>query len=926
MSIQSDPALLESANTNSNVSSALPEPGSSGSTGATNGAGEATASVSSDSSLALAKSSEPKALSSTNENSSSSTAPHTAILKESIALRRARIEQTRREANRLMLQAAQSTAGSSDAAEGRNSSDDRTEGNEEFSKASLESENLSSRAARPAVYQIAQSSKRINQLLFAGNQVVDGLKAKIVTRQSSQRQQADETFEQFYKARADSELESSKINEKIERGWKTVLDEKFAGNPYALKQLLDSQRSASKLLVESKTKVLAEFEKELESRDEQYIKELKKQAEEMDTLLDQLQGQFTTMQRAYKQELSEIERAHMIERGQILESNNKELEAMAIQRQQYEQRALNDAHDRYDKNRQQLDQIYITDAEDYNLVKLKLETDVRVLEQQLQQTRATYQLNIEKLEYNFQVLKKREEENGSILTNHKRKINRQADVANTLKAKLDKQHKQFNVEFATVQEEHKRIVQQINDMKSKHRELRLKDQRNYGDIWRMNEETAKDYMRQIMQADRYISEKILALPYEPPLQVKLLAQSVDPMLSTAQDIENFKRLVDSVVAPRKATDQHDSAQFQQEPQQSSEAGSLAGISNDTAESVEGVEGNSLAHTNESQLVSGNSAESLASFIQNSKMYNDTVKVFFQYLCDEASFLIEDKLHKLLQPLRPEEQRLMKLDSIFKALNVTTTGQVQHLLKYFIRKPDSSSGKESEAVIQLIHPNEILRAVRRFLESRRGASSETLSTVTESGEFIDESDPEDDESISGIEGETVSAILDANARTAALAAAEAKKAKKRVSEQRSLVRLKYWEVIGDVIGEGKTKVWSNLARSLESYNHTLKERSDLADEVQSISQQNQELKHLLRQYMAATVNDDLCIPPTQVLLAKAGMASGGDTETPLQKQQELKKTLGKQDKKTTPTKVPMPSVQKIEPRQALPLPTARSLAN
>jgi dynein regulatry complex protein 1 len=49
----------------------------------------------------------------------------------------------------------------------------------------------------------------------------------------------------------------------------------------------------------------------------------------------------------------------------------------------------------------------VHDAEEYNLVKIKLETDVQVLEQQLQQMRATYQLNTEKLEYNHQVLKKR---------------------------------------------------------------------------------------------------------------------------------------------------------------------------------------------------------------------------------------------------------------------------------------------------------------------------------------------------------------------------------------------------------------------------------------------------------------------------------------------------------------------------------------
>ncbi len=48
----------------------------------------------------------------------------------------------------------------------------------------------------------------------------------------------------------------------------------------------------------------------------------------------------------------------------------------------------------------------------------------QVLEQQLQQMRATYQLNQEKLEYNFQVLRKRDEENTITKSQQKRKITR----------------------------------------------------------------------------------------------------------------------------------------------------------------------------------------------------------------------------------------------------------------------------------------------------------------------------------------------------------------------------------------------------------------------------------------------------------------------------------------------------------------------
>lgn len=69
-----------------------------------------------------------------------------------------------------------------------------------------------------------------------------------------------------------------------------------------------------------------------------------------------------------------------------------------------------------------LETLRTIDSEDYNKLKIKLETDIQVLEQQLAQMRGTYQLNMEKLEYNYQVLKKREEENSVILAAQKRRV------------------------------------------------------------------------------------------------------------------------------------------------------------------------------------------------------------------------------------------------------------------------------------------------------------------------------------------------------------------------------------------------------------------------------------------------------------------------------------------------------------------------
>ena len=73
------------------------------------------------------------------------------------------------------------------------------------------------------------------------------------------------------------------------------------------------------------------------------------------------------------------------------------------------------------------------DAEDVHATKIKLETDVQILEQQLESMRASYQLNQEKLEYNFKILKKRDDENTITNSQQKRRLTRLQDNLNNLR-------------------------------------------------------------------------------------------------------------------------------------------------------------------------------------------------------------------------------------------------------------------------------------------------------------------------------------------------------------------------------------------------------------------------------------------------------------------------------------------------------------
>ena len=71
--------------------------------------------------------------------------------------------------------------------------------------------------------------------------------------------------------------------------------------------------------------------------------------------------------------------------------------------QSHEASFLARREERIDENEAQLQHLRRRNMEDFNKIKIKLETDIQTLQQQIQQMKATFLLNAEKLEYNFQV-------------------------------------------------------------------------------------------------------------------------------------------------------------------------------------------------------------------------------------------------------------------------------------------------------------------------------------------------------------------------------------------------------------------------------------------------------------------------------------------------------------------------------------------
>lgn len=173
--------------------------------------------------------------------------------------------------------------------------------------------------------------------------------------------------------------------------------------PQPLQQLLIEQRAACDAMLEEKGRLIGEFQEELKARDEHYVRHLKREAEDVDLVLERMEEQTRSLMQTYREELGEIEQAFDAERRGVLESQQAARGESTGQRAEREREYLQERERRIDENEAQLQHLRVRNMEEFNRIKTKLETDIQVLQQQIQQMKATFQLNAEKLEYNFQV-------------------------------------------------------------------------------------------------------------------------------------------------------------------------------------------------------------------------------------------------------------------------------------------------------------------------------------------------------------------------------------------------------------------------------------------------------------------------------------------------------------------------------------------
>lgn len=613
-------------------------------------------------------------------------------------------------------------------------------------------------------------------------------------------------------------LSSAKANAAIEMKWAELLEKEI---PQELHHDIQQQMAACSAIIASKDSLTNEFLMQLRAKDEEYVRTLRQQAEDIEHLLTQIRSEFKDMQSEYDKEIDAIEDAYLEERDKMIMDHTAEVDALFDSRKNKEVHYKEAKQKREEQYQREIEDLITKGADQYNKLKIELEMNIQTLKQQLEEIRATYQLNTEKLDYNYRVLTELDVEKNAELTRYKRRLTRLKDQLNHFSAKYN----QMNVLDAKTNndltEDYRRLTQKYKDLQAKFRHFEVADTQKFDEVWGMHEDEAKDLVDRLLKADKVITEQQLGWVWKAP---NVLSLSMNK--STAL------------------------------PNGDATATGPAGGSQISEEGV--VEAAVVGDERESQ--------SGTKHVSGSR-----IRSVLKLLAAEAGFLgLHPQLQQNIDDVPEQDAELSRAEAMLRALGVKSEEKVSQLLTYFFRDHEQGNLVEMEALglseqqevdeygvpikheheeeeanddeLKLRFPNEDLEELRDVI------SPESVMAAIKA--FMDDTSAED-------------GPLGAAPRLQNSAAKggpeEAAGGRKRGNNIQS-----YWVQLSQIVSDQSVEVWRQLETDLSNYKDILAKRASSIQEVDELAAQNVELKRVLNQYLGDRTNDMFCIPPSQTM--------------------------------------------------------------
>ncbi|XP_026197734.1 dynein regulatory complex protein 1 isoform X2 [Anabas testudineus] len=586
--------------------------------------------------------------------------------------------------------------------------------------------------------------------------------------------------------RLENNLKSSQEQfEEIARGWAIAKDKVI---PQELHEALKRQQQLCSALLDDKRKLISDLQQELKVGDDRYVKDLRKQAEELDLMMERMEEQIKTLTKAYREEVAQIERIYQQENEVLLTRDKTEWEKHLRELWDKEIERLTQRRKKVEEYEKIIHNLILETINKHGIVQIEQNEKFQVLERKHHDIKGSNVIvKLKQIRLKNEVVV----HSFNLIHMKNRTVSLQTEMKN-LEKTYTNHTKHFTKRSRYLSEDYKRNIQQYERMQKKIRHFAAADAKKFEEMWLMIEAEVKQLVEKALLIDSLICKQHLGLSWERP-----------PM--------DFMELSGPIQTQKQA---HSSSQ---------QADSQLLHSGQGLQCSQGLIETRAESTSMKIYKAGTTVQS-GSSAEVEELSIETLKKVMELLCDEAGFLMEDKLLKLLAPLEKEEQTVVKLGNLISSFGIEEEDLPKlalFLLKYKDLQTEDQLGASSnlsEAVetssttnlsSDFIDPRHVLPALKSFLEQHMRESS----------------------------GRQHSSLLHFAPDS---------------SEYKA-----YWESMGNIISEDKVQLWEAAENTLKQYLGVLTDISELIPETESLKQQNTELRMLLQQ----SLNSRVCVYAT-----------------------------------------------------------------
>ncbi|KAG5886055.1 hypothetical protein JTB14_009504 [Gonioctena quinquepunctata] len=666
------------------------------------------------------------------------------------------------------------------------------------------------------------------------------------------------------------------VFEEIAVKWSVI--QKY-NDPLHINEDIANQKEKCELLIKQKDGIIAMLREELKKAEAKFTKDQKKQSEDINNLAERIEKQITLLRETYQNEFELVEEVIASERQNFIDSNNKKWEELYKKRNQQEIENSNKKFEQLEEFNNKMSRLRVDFQEKFRETKIKLENDAQNLQKELERIKALALLNSEKLDYNYQILRKREDENLIIKSQQKRRMNKLQDIKNELRRKIADYETTTNNNIKKFIDDIKKLHQNILDIEAKADHFAKVNDEKFHQIWELNRKNCQAVLTSIISTDKILHEQQMGIDWDPPphhiIQKRALLsykEAVNAISNTASVVSK-KSSAEQKIKKVEGHESTDSKKIQQTPEQ----------------------------------------------LDSNPIYRRLLKYILTLVSDKTGFLTEKRLKMLLKVYEDNQKTLVTLDNVFTSLDIHRPEDIDILVKYFIPYcfcPVCSGGEGTESTLmsrytsQMSHfsaqsrtdirndtdiieldeaygairqPDEVIEEVvlelvtaDLFTDQATVPQESPLDQVCGGGIvseqfYSDMKEKRSSKKKTNVTEEKVlcqynhpliisSMFLLVALKDFVAAYYKQKKAapttRERLDRKRNTVsRLlsdkdirMYWDKYRTVYSGERVRIWEALLEGLKNYHEILKDRKTLCEEVVDLRRQNEDLKRLLANYI------------------------------------------------------------------------------